>query len=68
MTRRRSRARRPGGPAGTPGAGAAEQVRHDPPQRVTVGAIDLCSDAFGDPRDPVLLHVTGLGMQRVHWP
>jgi pimeloyl-ACP methyl ester carboxylesterase len=30
--------------------------------------VELCHDAFGDPRDPTLLLVMGLGFQLVHWP
>jgi pimeloyl-ACP methyl ester carboxylesterase len=30
--------------------------------------ITLCSDSFGDPADPPVLLVMGLGMQLIHWP
>jgi len=30
--------------------------------------IQLCAETFGDPADPPLLLVMGLGMQMVHWP
>ncbi len=36
---------------------------------VDVGrGIELCCETFGDPTDPPLLLVMGLGMQMVHWP
>ncbi len=38
-------------------------------QLVDVGrGITLCCETFGDPADPPLLLVMGLGMQMVHWP
>ncbi len=38
-------------------------------QLVDVGrGIELCCETFGDPADPPLLLVMGLGMQMVHWP
>jgi pimeloyl-ACP methyl ester carboxylesterase len=38
-------------------------------QLVDVGrGIELCYERFGDPADPPLLLVMGLGMQMVHWP
>src|SRR3954454_2867827 len=43
-------------------------VRHDPQRLTPVGEVDLCWDAFGDPADPPMLLVMGLGMQLVHWP
>lgn len=30
--------------------------------------IELCCETFGDPADPPLVLVMGLGMQMVHWP
>ncbi len=30
--------------------------------------IRICAEAFGDPADPPVLLVMGLGMQMVHWP
>jgi pimeloyl-ACP methyl ester carboxylesterase len=37
-------------------------------QRYDVGrGIELCAEAFGDPADPPLLLVMGLGMQMVRW-
>jgi len=30
--------------------------------------VQLCAEAFGDPADPPLLLVMGLGMQMLHWP
>ena len=43
-------------------------VRYDGPRRATVGEVDLCHDAFGDPEDPTMLLVMGLGFQLIHWP
>jgi pimeloyl-ACP methyl ester carboxylesterase len=45
-----------------------DAVRYDPEQLVGVGEVDLCWDAFGDPADPALLLVMGIGFQLVHWP
>ena len=47
---------------------APEDVRHDAEQLTRAGEVELCWDAFGDPADPVLLLVMGLGFQLVHWP
>jgi pimeloyl-ACP methyl ester carboxylesterase len=33
-----------------------------------VGDVDLCYDTFGNPEDPLMLLVMGLGFQLVHWP
>jgi pimeloyl-ACP methyl ester carboxylesterase len=52
----------------TPGVGAADDVRYDRPQLATVGDVRLCHDAFGDPSDPTMLLIMGLGFQLVHWP
>ena len=43
-------------------------VRYDPPRLVPVGELDLCTDAFGEPADPAVLLVMGMGFQLVHWP
>ena len=45
-----------------------DRVRHDQPRLLRVGDLELCTDAFGDPGDPPLLLVMGLGAQLVHWP
>jgi pimeloyl-ACP methyl ester carboxylesterase len=37
-------------------------------QFCTVGGIELCYETFGDPADPALLLVMGLGFQMVAWP
>ncbi len=47
---------------------AAGSVRHDPERLATVGSVDLCYDAFGEPDDPPVLLIMGLGFQLVHWP
>ena len=47
---------------------AADRVRYDEPRLATVGEVELCHDAFGDPEHPPLLLVMGLGFQLVHWP
>jgi pimeloyl-ACP methyl ester carboxylesterase len=36
-------------------------------QRVQVGEVELVYDTIGDPADPPLLLVMGLGMQLIHW-
>ena len=43
-------------------------MRHDPQNVATVGAVDLCYDAFGDRGRPTLLLIMGLGQQLIHWP
>ncbi|SNS14439.1 Pimeloyl-ACP methyl ester carboxylesterase [Geodermatophilus saharensis] len=47
---------------------ATGPVRHDPERLATVGSVDLCHDAFGEPDHPPVLLVMGLGFQLVHWP
>ncbi len=36
-------------------------------ERATVGQIEIVYETFGDPSDPALLLVMGLGMQLIHW-
>ncbi len=43
-------------------------LAHDGERLVRVGELELCCDAFGDPGDPAMLLVMGLGFQLVHWP
>jgi pimeloyl-ACP methyl ester carboxylesterase len=40
----------------------------DPPRLASVGDVDLCYDTVGNPDDPAMLLVMGLGFQLVHWP
>ena len=39
-----------------------------PEQMAKVGDIELCYETFGDPADPALLLVMGLGTQMIGWP
>jgi pimeloyl-ACP methyl ester carboxylesterase len=48
--------------------GAAESVPHDGPKTAAVGDLELCYETFGDPRQPTMLLIMGLGFQLVHWP
>jgi pimeloyl-ACP methyl ester carboxylesterase len=42
---------------------------NDGEQLADVGrGIELCYETFGDPSDPPLVLVMGLGMQMIHWP
>ena len=36
-------------------------------QRANVGEVELVYETIGDPADPPLLLVMGLGMQLIHW-
>jgi pimeloyl-ACP methyl ester carboxylesterase len=47
---------------------ATDRVRYDRPGVATVGDVELCYDAFGDPERPTMLLIMGLGFQLVHWP
>ncbi|MFL5817965.1 MAG: alpha/beta fold hydrolase [Conexibacter sp.] len=49
---------------------APETIASDDGERLLdVGrGIELCCEAFGNPADPPLVLVMGLGMQMVHWP
>jgi pimeloyl-ACP methyl ester carboxylesterase len=47
---------------------ATDRVEYDEPRLATVGGVDLCHDAFGDPEHPTMLLIMGLGFQLVHWP
>ncbi|SFT86924.1 Pimeloyl-ACP methyl ester carboxylesterase [Geodermatophilus amargosae] len=47
---------------------AAAAVPYHPPRMATVGEVDLCYDAFGDPDAPPMLLIMGLGFQLIHWP
>ena len=37
-------------------------------QFCTVGDVELCYETFGDPADPALLMIMGLGAQLTIWP
>jgi pimeloyl-ACP methyl ester carboxylesterase len=37
-------------------------------QFCNVGDVELCYDTFGDPGDPTLLLIMGLGAQMIYWP
>lgn len=44
-------------------------VSNDGERLLDVGrGVELCCETFGDPTDPPLLLIMGLGMQMVHWP
>jgi pimeloyl-ACP methyl ester carboxylesterase len=44
-------------------------VSNDGEQMADVGrGIELCYETFGDPSDPPLVLVMGLGLQMIHWP
>ena len=36
-------------------------------ERANVGAVELVYETIGDPADPTILLVMGLGMQLIHW-
>jgi pimeloyl-ACP methyl ester carboxylesterase len=46
----------------------ADRVRYDSPRLASAGDVDLCYDSFGDPEQPTILLIMGLGFQLVHWP
>src|SRR3954451_15728579 len=45
-----------------------DHVRRDEERLATVGDLELCYDAFGDPARPTMLLIMGLGFQLIHWP
>jgi pimeloyl-ACP methyl ester carboxylesterase len=45
-----------------------DHTRHDGPRFASVGDLDLCHDAFGDPGHPPMLLIMGMGFQLIHWP
>ena len=51
-------------------SGSADAIPSNDGERlVDVGrGIELCCETFGDPADPPLLLIMGLGMQMIHWP
>ena len=50
------------------GASLPDRVRHDGPRTAAVGELTLCYETFGNPQDPTMLLVMGLGFQLIHWP
>lgn len=48
------------------GMSAADRVRHDRPRLATVGEVDLCYETFGEPEQPTVLLIMGLGFQLIH--
>ena len=49
-------------------APARDDVPHDGPRVATVGEVEICYETFGDPGQPTLLLIMGLGFQLIHWP
>src|SRR3954447_22354122 len=47
---------------------ATERGQQDGADWVTVGEVDLCYQACGDPTRPTMLLIMGLGAQLIHWP
>ncbi len=43
-------------------------VRHDAARTVRAGDVALRVDGFGEPGDPVMVLIMGMGFQLVHWP
>ncbi len=43
-------------------------VRHDAARTVRAGEVALRVDGFGEPGDPVMVLIMGMGFQLVHWP
>jgi pimeloyl-ACP methyl ester carboxylesterase len=43
-------------------------VRHDAARTVRAGEVDLRFDAFGEPGNPGMVLIMGMGFQLVHWP
>ena len=44
-----------------------DPIPYQRPEIVNANGIQICYDAFGDPHDPALLLVAGLGMQLIGW-
>jgi len=51
-----------------PDATPPPAVASSPPAMVAANGIDLCHQTFGDPTDPPMLLVMGLGAQMILWP
>src|SRR3954453_4801247 len=47
---------------------ATERGQQDGADWVTVGEVELCYQACGDPTRPTMLLIMGLGAQLIHWP
>ena len=43
-------------------------VVHSSARTATVGRMELRYDMFGDPADPMMLLIMGMGFQLIHWP
>ena len=43
------------------------QIKHTKEALVKVNDIELCYDTFGDPKDPPILLIMGLGAQMIRW-
>lgn len=43
-------------------------IEYHPERRTRVGEVELAHDAFGDPADPPVMMVMGIGAQLVAWP
>ena len=45
----------------------ADNIHHHGAQRVSANGLQLTYDSFGDPSDPVMILIMGLGTQMIHW-
>jgi pimeloyl-ACP methyl ester carboxylesterase len=43
-------------------------VRREPERCTRVGALELCHESFGEPGDPPVLLIMGVGSQMIQWP
>ena len=50
------------------GVPPTDGIPREPFARAAVGNMELCYETFGDPSDPSMMLVMGLGFQLIHWP
>lgn len=44
-----------------------DNIQHHTAQQVSANGLQITYDSFGDPSDPVLILIMGLGTQMIHW-
>ena len=42
-------------------------IKHHAAQQVSANGLQINYDSFGDPSDPAMILIMGLGTQMIHW-
>jgi pimeloyl-ACP methyl ester carboxylesterase len=45
----------------------ADNIQHHVAQQISANGLQITYDSFGNPSDPVMILIMGLGTQMIHW-